>query len=190
MSQIARLLDIPTNLPSCSTPPNYALLGLRSERTAGRGIRSREQQQQQQQRSMFTVNKVPGFAAQMRRDGQVKTNKRIVDANSPSPRSQENITRSRDNSPKNQRPRSEEIPLENMKLRKSSLSLNNTASSSSQQSVGSDVPDDNLLTQNILINNETSIVLKKKSEETSFTSPQISTQIISKPRRKGQVETV
>ncbi|XP_044016067.1 protein CLEC16A homolog isoform X2 [Aphidius gifuensis] len=184
MSQIARLLDIPTNLPSCSTPPNYALLGLRSERTAGRGTRLKDQQ-----RSMFTVNKVPGFAAQMRRDGQVKTNKRIVDANSPSPRSQENITRSRDNSPKNPRPRSEEIPLEDMKIRKSSLGLNSTASSS-QQSVASDVPDDSSSTRNITINNESSIVLKKKSEETSFTSPQTSTQIISKPRRKGQVETV
>lgn len=152
--------------------------------TAGRGTRSKDQQ-----RSMFTVNKVPGFAAQMRRDGQIKTNKRIVDANSPSPRSQENITRSRDNSPKNPRPRSEEIPLEDMRIRKSSLGLNSTASSS-QQSVASDVPDDSSLMRNITINNESSIVLKKKSEETSFTSPQTSTQITSKLRRKGQVETV
>lgn len=32
MNQIARLLDIPTNAPHCSTPPNYALRGLRHER--------------------------------------------------------------------------------------------------------------------------------------------------------------
>lgn len=32
MGQIARLLDIPTNLPTYPTQPNYALLGLRHER--------------------------------------------------------------------------------------------------------------------------------------------------------------
>ena len=32
MAQIAKLLDIPTNTPHCTTPPNYALIGLRSER--------------------------------------------------------------------------------------------------------------------------------------------------------------
>ena len=32
MGQIARLLDIPTSTPHCMTPPNYALMGMRSER--------------------------------------------------------------------------------------------------------------------------------------------------------------
>lgn len=32
MNQIARLLDIPTSMPHCPTPPNYALRGLRHER--------------------------------------------------------------------------------------------------------------------------------------------------------------
>lgn len=32
MNQIARLLDIPTSIPNCSTPPNYVLHGLRHER--------------------------------------------------------------------------------------------------------------------------------------------------------------
>ncbi|XP_011144463.2 protein CLEC16A isoform X4 [Harpegnathos saltator] len=49
MNQIARLLDIPTSVPHCSTPPNYALRGLRHERTLGRA-----QKQKDQPRPMFT----------------------------------------------------------------------------------------------------------------------------------------
>ncbi|XP_071568577.1 protein CLEC16A homolog isoform X3 [Temnothorax nylanderi] len=49
MNQIARLLDIPTSMPHCSTPPNYALRSLRHERIVGRGQRPRDQA-----RPMFT----------------------------------------------------------------------------------------------------------------------------------------
>ncbi|XP_044589719.1 protein CLEC16A homolog isoform X3 [Cotesia glomerata] len=169
MSQIARLLDIPTNLPSCSTPPNYALFGIRNERMAGRGQRPKDQQ-----RPMFMVNKVPGFAAQMRKE---TPRARREDA-SPSGRSQDSSLRSRDSSPKMPRPRSEEIPLEDMRLRKSSLTVNGSASSSDR---------DEIPVLNLSINSETA-VMNKHSEETSFTSPQ--SQQIKKSRRKGQVETV
>ncbi|XP_074099103.1 C-type lectin domain containing ema isoform X4 [Cotesia typhae] len=164
MSQIARLLDIPTNLPSCSTPPNYALFGM-----AGRGQRPKDQP-----RPMFMVNKVPGFAAQMRKE---TPRARREDA-SPSGRSQDSSLRSRDSSPKMPRPRSEEIPLEDMRLRKSSLTVNGSASSSDR---------DEIPILNLSINSE-SAVMNKHSEETSFTSPQ--SQQIKKSRRKGQVETV
>ncbi|XP_074099101.1 C-type lectin domain containing ema isoform X2 [Cotesia typhae] len=169
MSQIARLLDIPTNLPSCSTPPNYALFGIRNERMAGRGQRPKDQP-----RPMFMVNKVPGFAAQMRKE---TPRARREDA-SPSGRSQDSSLRSRDSSPKMPRPRSEEIPLEDMRLRKSSLTVNGSASSSDR---------DEIPILNLSINSE-SAVMNKHSEETSFTSPQ--SQQIKKSRRKGQVETV
>lgn len=143
---------------------------------------------------MFTVNKVPGFAAQLRRDGQTRSGgigKRVVDANAPSPKSQENIVRSRDSSPKNPRPRSEEIPLADMRIRKSSLVTNGSSSSSSQHSLTPDLPDISPRINPVSDESSTTMMIKKHSEETSFTSPQTSTShIISKPRRKGQVETV
>ncbi|XP_008551718.1 protein CLEC16A homolog isoform X2 [Microplitis demolitor] len=169
MSQIARLLDIPTNLPSCSTPPNYALFGIRHERIAGRGQRPKDQP-----RPMFMVNKVPGFAAQMRKDTPMRP--RRDDASpSGSGRSQDSM-RSRDSSPKMPRPRSEEIPLEDMRLRKSSLTVNGSASSSDR---------DEIPVLNLSINNDLSVI-NKRSEETSFTS----TQGQSRRKKKGQVETV
>ncbi|XP_063990573.1 protein CLEC16A homolog isoform X2 [Diachasmimorpha longicaudata] len=179
MGQIAKLLDIPTNIPSCSTPPNYALLGMRHERSVGRGQRGKDQ------RGMFTVNKVPGFAAQLRKQNEPRggMGRRVMgDVSPPSGKSSDNGIRPRDGSPKMPRPRSEEIPLEDMRLRKSSLTGNgcpglpvnsveaNTSSLSSP------------------VNND--VVLSKKcSEETSFTSPQAPDAPV-KPRRKGQVETV
>ncbi|XP_034936174.1 protein CLEC16A homolog isoform X2 [Chelonus insularis] len=171
MNQIARLLDIPTNLPSCSTPPNYALFGLRHERVGGRG-----QKRGDSSRPMFMINKVPGFATQMRKETPTRLSRRTEDP-SPSGRSQESNLRSRDGSPKIPRPRSEEIPLEDMRLRKASLTLNGSAGSSDN----SEIP-----VLNLSINNQSS-AMKKHSEETSFTSPQNQQM---KPRRKGQVETV
>lgn len=136
---------------------------------AGRGQRPKDQA-----RPMFMVNKVPGFAAQMRKE---TPRARREDA-SPSGRSQDSSLRSRDSSPKMPRPRSEEIPLEDMRLRKSSLTVNGSASSSDR---------DEIPVLNLSINSE-SAVMNKHSEETSFTSPQ--SQQIKKSRRKGQVETV
>ncbi|XP_018348243.1 PREDICTED: protein CLEC16A isoform X2 [Trachymyrmex septentrionalis] len=177
MNQIARLLDIPTSISHCSTPPNYALRSLRHERIIGRGQRL----QRDQARPMFTVNKVPGFAAQMRRDN-------IKPMLSPSPKRDdlssnekihENSLRSRDGSPKMPRPRSEEIPLEDMCTRKASLTSNGL-------NVTHTCPE-RRDSQGACSNNESLCVIRKHSEETSFTSPQRQE---SKPRRKGQVETV
>ncbi|XP_015113621.1 protein CLEC16A homolog isoform X2 [Diachasma alloeum] len=179
MGQIAKLLDIPTNLPSCSTPPNYALLGMRHERSAGRGQRGKDQ------RGMFTVNKVPGFAAQLRKQNEPRTGvgRRVVgDVSPPSGNTSDNGIRPRDSSPKMPRPRSEEIPLEDMRLRKSSLT-GNGCSGLPAISV-----EPNTSTLSSSVNND--VVLSKKcSEETSFTSPQ-APDAPTKPRRKGQVETV
>ncbi|XP_033215304.1 protein CLEC16A homolog isoform X2 [Belonocnema kinseyi] len=164
MGQIARLLDIPTNTPHCMTPPNYASIGLRSERVTGRGHRQKEQS-----RPMFTVNKVPGFAAQMHRDtigkgiGYPPLNTKRSDG-SFNGNSVENGLRSRDSSPKIQRPRSEEIPLEDMCIRKTSLASNGSS-----------------------INSEVASISRKNSEETSFSSKQSHEY---KPRKRGQVETV
>lgn len=123
---------------------------------------------------MFMVNKVPGFAAQMRKDTPMRP--RRDDASpSGSGRSQDSM-RSRDSSPKMPRPRSEEIPLEDMRLRKSSLTVNGSASSSDR---------DEIPVLNLSINNDLSVI-NKRSEETSFTS----TQGQSRRKKKGQVETV
>lgn len=177
MGQIAKLLDIPTNLPSCSTPPNYPLLGMRHERTSGRGQRPKDQ------RGMFTVNKVPGFAAQLRRQNEPRTGVGRRADLSPSGRSGDSGIRPRDSSPKMPRPRSEEIPLEDMRLRKSSLTGNG---SSGLQLVNSIEPDTASLSSSVATDVS---ITKKCSEETSFTSPQ-TTDVPLKPRRKGQVETV
>ncbi|XP_018314694.1 protein CLEC16A isoform X1 [Mycetomoellerius zeteki] len=178
MNQIARLLDIPTSISHCSTPPNYALRSLRHERIIGRGQRL----QRDQARPMFTVNKVPGFAAQMRREN-IKplpsSSSKCDDANS-NERIHENSLRSRDGSPKMPRPRSEEIPLEDMCIRKASLTSNGL----NVTHVCPERRDSQGACSN---NSESSSVIRKHSEETSFTSPQGQE---SKPRRKGQVETV
>ncbi|XP_011866903.1 PREDICTED: protein CLEC16A isoform X2 [Vollenhovia emeryi] len=178
MSQIARLLDIPTNIPHCSTPPNYALRSLRHERVGGRSQRP----QRDQARPMFTVNKVPGFAAQMRRENirPVASSSSKRDDASSNEKIHENGLRSRDGSPKMPRPRSEEIPLEDMRIRKASLTSNGL-------NVAHICPERRDSQGACSNSSESSSVIRKRSEETSFTSPQGQE---SKPRRKGQVETV
>lgn len=134
---------------------------------------------------MFTVNKVPGFAAQMRREnvarvtpGLSSTSKRGDTASNE--KSHENGLRSRDNSPKMPRPRSEEIPLEDMRLRKASLTSNGlTISHICEEKKDGQI-------SACSNNGEPSSVIRKHSEETSFTCPQE----VKPPRRKGQVETV
>nr|XP_012152661.1 PREDICTED: protein CLEC16A isoform X3 [Megachile rotundata] len=178
MNQIARLLDIPTSIPHSATPPNYALRSLRHERL-GRG-----QRQKDQPRPMFTVNKVPGFAAQMRRENTTRATSSIATStpkrgDNSNEKSHENGLRSRDSSPKMPRPRSEEIPLEDMRLRKASLTTNGLSISHMCQ----EKKDGQISACST--NGEPSTVIRKHSEETSFTCPQEL-----KPRRKGQVETV
>lgn len=151
------------------------------------GILGRGQRQKDQSRPMFTVNKVPGFAAQMRREQVLKpvlglpsTSCKRVDNNS-NEKIHENGLRSRDSSPKMPRPRSEEIPLEDMRNRKTSLTSNGASASH----ICSEKKDS--CNPGSSTNSESSSIIRKRSEETSFTSPQ-NKEV--KPRRKGQVETV
>lgn len=128
------------------------------------------------------VNKVPGFAAQMRREIRPVASSSKRDDTSSNEKVHENGLRSRDNSPKMPRPRSEEIPLEDMRNRKVSLTSNglNTVH------ICSEKRDSQSVTQ-CSNNSESSSIIRKHSEETSFTSSQ--GQEV-KSRRKGQVETV
>lgn len=149
----------------------------------GRGHRQKEHQ-----RAMFTVNKVPGFATQLRREspgrsgmgGYPMLNSQRGEASSTC-RNLENGLRSRDQSPKTMRPRSEEIPLEDMHKRKTSLTSNGIATLIATPDRQENVPSASTAS------GETLTVLKQRSEETSFTSTRNKD---SKPRRKGQVETV
>lgn len=134
---------------------------------------------------MFTVNKVPGFAAQMRRENITRPTPGLSSSTSKrsdtisNEKSHENGLRSRDNSPKMPRPRSEEIPLEDMRLRKASLTSNGiNISHICQEKKDGQI-------SACSTNGESSTVIRKHSEETSFTCPQEV-----KPRRKGQVETI
>lgn len=147
------------------------------------GIAGRGQRQKDQQRPMFTVNKVPGFATRRENvtrpaPGLSSSTSNRSDNNS-SEKNQENGLRSRDSSPKMPRPRSEEIPLEDMRLRKASLTSNGLSILHTCQ----EKKDGQISACSA--NGESSTVIRKHSEETSFTCQQEV-----KPRRKGQVETV
>lgn len=133
---------------------------------------------------MFTVNKVPGFAAQMRRENvrPVASSSSKRDDTNSNEKIHENGLRSRESSPKMPRPRSEEIPLEDMRIRKASLTSNGL---NVTHVLCSERRDSQSATCSS--NSESSSMIRKHSEETSFTSPQGQE---SKPRRKGQVETV
>ncbi|XP_059475836.1 protein CLEC16A homolog isoform X2 [Neocloeon triangulifer] len=105
MQQIARLLDIPANQTTPS-PPTYSLQSMRLQERASRSLLGPS-------RPMFsTAIKAPGFAAAVRREESGRNSRN----SSPSSRgSSENAgSRSRDGSPKMPRPRSEEIPLEDI----------------------------------------------------------------------------
>lgn len=102
---------------------------------------------------------------------------------SPGSSSQDGGVRTRDSSPKIPRPRSEEIPLEDMRLlRKTSLTSNHSTASSSQSR---EEPKDQ-----VKESEDKDDSRKKRSEETSFTEKQQESGRESRPRRKGQVETV
>lgn len=142
-------------------------------------------QRQKEPRPMFVVNRVPGFAAQMRRESNATSSAGFASFtpkrsdNNSNEKSQENGLRSRDNSPKMPRPRSEEIPLEDMRIRKATL----TSTGLSISHVCQEKKEGPISTSSS--NGEPSTVIRKHSEETSFTCPKEV-----KPRRKGQVETV
>ncbi|XP_065339533.1 protein CLEC16A homolog isoform X4 [Cloeon dipterum] len=106
MQQIARLLEIPANQATPS-PPTYSLQAMRLQDRASRSLLGGPN------RPLFSsAIKAPGFAAAVRREESGRSSR----TPSPSSRtSSENTgTRSREGSPKMPRPRSEEIPLEDM----------------------------------------------------------------------------
>lgn len=152
--------------------------------TTGRGQKTPKEQQQQQQQRMFTVNKVPGFGVQMRRESLNKSASGSSFSGSSLKHVDNSPVRTRDNSPKMPRPRSEEIPLEDMRLRKTSLT-SNVSNSSGASDHHKDITG---VAQSSMPNNGAEIPTRKRgSEETSFTERHIHE---SRPRRKGQVETV
>lgn len=129
---------------------------------------------------MFTINKVPGFATQMHRDvvsrvtGFSPISTKISDGNS---YDKDNDVNPREDFSKVSRARSEDIPLEDMSMRKASLAQNCSICSERKESfkLGS------------LSSSDIASVSTKHSEETSFTSSQNDEL---KARKRGQVETV
>jgi hypothetical protein len=126
---------------------------------------------------MFTVNKVPGFAAQMRRDNLIKSDPKHLEGSSTG-KCQEGCVKTRDSSPKMPRPRSEEIPLEDMRLRKNSL-IATPVCVTEHVEIGAVV---------VSTPDELETPTKKRSEETSFTEKQSNESRSS--RRKGKIETI
>nr|CAD7397490.1 unnamed protein product [Timema cristinae] len=121
MHMIARLLDLPSNALPCPSPPVYNLLAHRHIDGATRRL-SRDGVHH---RPLFTVNKVPGFAAAMRRESLTPgkprgdSQERLARASVSGPPGPHHAgaVKSRDGSPRSPklpRPRSEEIPLEDM----------------------------------------------------------------------------
>jgi protein CLEC16A len=147
MHMIARLLDLPSNVQPCPSPPAYTVLSQRySDGTHTRLASNRLAREPGHHRPLFTVhNKVPGFAAvAIRRENLpppgrgASPNKRHSD----SPVTEHAAcggqkTRSREGSPRLPRPRSEEIPLEEMCLKpKSRGGVSGTYSPSTEVSNG------------------------------------------------------
>ncbi|XP_069685282.1 protein CLEC16A homolog isoform X2 [Periplaneta americana] len=121
MHMIARLLDLPSNVQPCPSPPAYTVLTRHSDGTSSRPASSRLAREPGHHRPLFTANnKVPGFATvAMRRESMpplgrlASPSKRRSDSQERLARSG-HVVRSREGSPRLPRPRSEEIPLEDM----------------------------------------------------------------------------
>ncbi|KAF4524745.1 hypothetical protein B566_EDAN013814 [Ephemera danica] len=130
MHQIARLLELPTSTQASPSPPTYNLQSLRLQERAGRTAH----------RPLFTSSsRVPGFAAAMRREEGSRSSR----TPSPSTRvsaSESQGPRSREGSPRLPRPRSEEIPLEDMRGNDGSGAAQPEASSSATASSSSAKP--------------------------------------------------
>ncbi|XP_067005962.2 protein CLEC16A homolog isoform X2 [Anabrus simplex] len=154
MHMIARLLDLPSNVLPCPSPPVYNLLGHRASDGNLRPGSGRAAREFGHHRPLFTVNKVPGFAAAMRREslppparaaspGKQRSESRERTGRSPGPAgNNQAAVRSREGSPRLPRPRSEEIPLEDMGSKNKNKSCANNGSSS-QASGTSDLVDSN-----------------------------------------------
>lgn len=166
MLQIAKLLDLPSNAQPTPSPPAYNLMALRHQTSHLRGACSKP----------LLNHRVPGIAVKSspksskEKDrsrkgstGQLST----ITANSNN-NNNTSPARSRDSSPKLPRPRSEEIPMEDMVSKRNSL----TSNSNGVEPVSTAII--------ITINNSIDTAAGP-SHETSFSRPD---------RRKGKVETV
>ncbi|XP_064087080.1 protein CLEC16A homolog isoform X4 [Macrobrachium nipponense] len=128
LHQIGRLLELPGHLQPCPSPPAHALHTMRQEahrrglsRAGGADVRSRSQSH----RPLFNVNRVPGFALK-REGGVMPQTTSDEEGRSGRPESQSPSRSSRQNgkvpsarergsrSSSRPRPRSEEIPMEDM----------------------------------------------------------------------------
>lgn len=122
MHMIARLLDLPSNVQPCPSPPAYTVLAHRhSHGTDSRLAGSRLAREPGHHRPLFTANnKVPGFATMAMRRESLPPPGRMASPAQIRSDSQErhsrngHVVRSREGSPRLPRPRSEEIPLEDM----------------------------------------------------------------------------
>ncbi|PNF23192.1 hypothetical protein B7P43_G02739 [Cryptotermes secundus] len=118
MHMIARLLDLPSNVQPCPSPPAYTVLAHRH--SDGTNSRSRLAREPGHHRPLFTANnKVPGFATvAMRREslppGRMASPAKIRSDSQERHARNGHVVRSREGSPRLPRPRSEEIPLEDM----------------------------------------------------------------------------
>lgn len=198
MAQIARLLDIPAQPPNPSSA--YNLLTARRQESALRGaVRIAGGRDQRQ---LYNAQKLPGHAAALRRES---TPSPTNSSKSPDRARTRDSSRSREASPKPVRPRSEEIPLEDIAKVKdqdassskdnssllpipSTSSVPNTINNSpSHMSYQASNVNDSPLGES---STPTSGSPPKQSEETSFTrrAPQRSDRC--EQRRRGQVETV
>ncbi|XP_049951691.1 protein CLEC16A homolog isoform X1 [Schistocerca serialis cubense] len=145
MHMIARLLDLPSNVLPCPSPPPYNLMAQRAAEASARSSSGRAPQRKTYRRFQFQVNRVPGFAAARGQDSPPSTSRSSSPCNRRSG-SQERVSccelppagvshgavRSREgsNSPRLPRPRSEEIPLEDMSTKKTGRGTNGVAGTS------------------------------------------------------------
>ncbi|XP_075232093.1 C-type lectin domain containing ema isoform X2 [Lycorma delicatula] len=186
MIQIARLLELPSNAQPTPSPPTYNLLALRQ---------SAHHHRIPSGRSLLN-HRPPGFAAVVKPPSSPKTREKDKERRSSNTSSVEGGTpRSREGSPKLPRPRSEEIPLEDITTKRNSLT-----SASTSSAVETQVESVSAAISNTTLNMPSS---SSSSIETSFSSnfpeQQDSSSSINnnnsskdkeQERRKGKVETV
>lgn len=197
MVQIARLLDIPASQPSVPSSAYNLLTARRQESALRGGVRIAGGREQRQ---LYNIQKMPGHAAALRRES---TPSPSNTSKSPDRTRVRESSRSREVSPKPLRPRSEEIPLEDIaKVKEQGALLKDAVSVPSSSSVL--VPNSTsyspshmsyqtaAVSESVSTGSSTSSSSSppEQSEETSFTRQASQGSKNSGQRRRGQVETV
>lgn len=180
MVQIARLLELPTNAQPTPSPPAYNLLALRQSVHHYRNPSGRS----------LLNHRPPGFAALVKPPSSPKlkekererksSNASVSTSNSEGGAP---VPRSREGSPKLPRPRSEEIPLEDIITKRNSMTSTCVSTTSTVESQVEPVASGAV---------GTTADSNSGSIETSFSSSdtRIREQEQERERRKGKVETV